>query len=101
MRAVGVAHEHRTGLWGCWLVAVVGVWVGSGLVEVGFGPAEVDSGLAEVDAGLAESVVFELYIVVIVDVVEAHDGVAFGKQGVGQVESDESVGTGYKCFWCV
>ena len=54
-----------------------------------------------VDAGLAESVVFELYIVVIVDVVEAHDGVAFGKQGVGQVESDESVGTGYKCFWCV
>ena len=75
------------GVVGCWLAAGVGVWVGFGL--------------ADVDAGLAESVVFELYIVVIVDVVEAHDGVAFGKQGVGQVESDESVGTGYKCFWCV
>ena len=72
------------GVVGCWLAAGVG-----------------DSGLADVDAGLGEAVVFELYIVVIVDVVEAHDGVAFGKQGVGQVESDESVGTGYKCFWCV
>ena len=61
---------------------------------MGFGPVEVD-------AGLAEAVVFQLDIVVIVDVVEAHNGVAFGKQGVGQVKSDESGGTGYKCFWCV
>jgi len=66
------------------LVAGTGVGVGFGLVEV--------------DAGLGEAVVFELDVVVVVDVVEAHDGVSFCQKGIGQMESDESGGTGYKYF---